>query len=78
MNQILQVTAGGRLYNVVVDTEDTGKKLLKNGNLRNRVTIIPLNKIQTNVIPDRVQQAARRLVIIFPLISLVYWYPFGL
>ncbi|RCV28634.1 hypothetical protein SETIT_5G419000v2 [Setaria italica] len=58
----LEVTAGGRLFNVVVDTEDTGKKLLKNGDLRKRVTIIPLNKIQTYMIPDRVQQAARRLV----------------
>jgi hypothetical protein len=51
---------------VVVDTEDTGKKLLKNGDLQSRVTIIPLNKIQTYTIPDRVQQAARRLVNAFP------------
>ncbi|KAF8664917.1 hypothetical protein HU200_054234 [Digitaria exilis] len=58
----LEVAAGGRLFNVVVDTEETGKKLLKNGDLRSRVTIIPLNKIQTYMIPDRVQQAARRLV----------------
>ncbi|KAG2593637.1 hypothetical protein PVAP13_5NG012544 [Panicum virgatum] len=58
----LEVAAGGRLFNVVVDTEDTGKKLLKNGDLQSRVTIIPLNKIQTYTIPDRVQQAARRLV----------------
>ncbi|CAD6228646.1 unnamed protein product [Miscanthus lutarioriparius] len=58
----LEVAAGGRLFNVVVDTEETGKQLLKNGDLRSRVTIIPLNKIQTYTIPDRVQQAARRLV----------------
>ncbi|CAO2167414.1 unnamed protein product [Urochloa humidicola] len=58
----LEVAAGGRLFNVVVDTENTGKQLLKNGNLQDRVTIIPLNKIQTYMIPDRVQQAARRLV----------------
>jgi len=31
----------------LVDTEETGKQLLKNGDLRSRVTIIPLNKIQT-------------------------------
>ncbi|KAK3318480.1 SMC2-like protein [Apodospora peruviana] len=41
----LEICAGGRLYNVVVDTEVTGTQLLKAGKLRKRVTIIPLNKI---------------------------------
>ncbi|KAJ8103060.1 RecF/RecN/SMC [Lipomyces tetrasporus] len=41
----LEICAGGRLYNVVVDTEVTGTQLLERGNLRKRVTIIPLNKI---------------------------------
>lgn len=41
----LEICAGGRLYNVVVDTADTGAALLQNGKLRKRVTIIPLNKI---------------------------------
>ncbi|KAM3353068.1 hypothetical protein ACQJBY_024322 [Aegilops geniculata] len=58
----LEVAAGGRLYNVVVDTETTGKQLLQNGGLKRRVTIIPLNKIHTGTIPDRVQQAAHRMV----------------
>uniref|UniRef100_A0A0E0JSE7 SMC hinge domain-containing protein n=1 Tax=Oryza punctata TaxID=4537 RepID=A0A0E0JSE7_ORYPU len=58
----LEVAAGGRLYNVVVDTETTGKQLLQHGDLKRRVTIIPLNKIQTGTIPERVRQAARRLV----------------
>nr|XP_007133812.1 hypothetical protein PHAVU_011G211100g [Phaseolus vulgaris]ESW05806.1 hypothetical protein PHAVU_011G211100g [Phaseolus vulgaris] len=58
----LEVTAAGKLYNVVVDTENTGKQLLQNGNLRRRVTIIPLNKIQSHPVPSRVQQAAVRLV----------------
>lgn len=57
-----QVTAAGKLYNVVVDTENTGKQLLQNGNLRRRVTIIPLNKIQSYSVSSRVQQAAVRLV----------------
>ncbi|PSK38131.1 hypothetical protein B9Z65_1322 [Elsinoe australis] len=43
--QALEVCAGGRLYNVVVDTAETGTALLQNGRLRKRVTIIPLNKI---------------------------------
>ena len=41
----LEICAGGRLYNVVVDTSETGTQLLQNGKLRKRVTIIPLNKI---------------------------------
>ncbi|KAK4146813.1 condensin complex component SMC2-like protein [Dichotomopilus funicola] len=43
----LEICAGGRLYNVVVDTEVTGTQLLQGGRLRKRVTIIPLNKIST-------------------------------
>jgi len=41
----LEICAGGRLYNVVVDSAETGTHLLQNGKLRKRVTIIPLNKI---------------------------------
>ncbi|GFP53262.1 structural maintenance of chromosomes protein 2 [Trichoderma asperellum] len=41
----LEICAGGRLYNVVVDSEVTGTQLLQKGRLRKRVTIIPLNKI---------------------------------
>lgn len=41
----VEVCAGGRLYNVVVDSAETGTQLLQNGKLRKRVTIIPLNKI---------------------------------
>lgn len=41
----LEICAGGRLYNVVVDSAETGTRLLQKGNLRKRVTIIPLNKI---------------------------------
>ncbi|KAI9153657.1 hypothetical protein LWI28_014566 [Acer negundo] len=58
----LEVTAGGKLFNVIVDTENTGKQLLQHGDLRRRVTIIPLNKIQSYTVPPRVQQAAVRLV----------------
>lgn len=41
----LEICAGGRLYNVVVDSAETGSQLLEKGKLRKRVTIIPLNKI---------------------------------
>ena len=42
----LEVAAGGKLYQVVVDTEATAKALLAKGQLRNRVTIIPINKVR--------------------------------
>ena len=41
----LEICAGGRLYNVVVDSAQTVSQLLQNGRLRKRVTLIPLNKI---------------------------------
>jgi len=46
----LEVIAGGKLYQVVVDEAITGKALLNNGKLKKRVTIIPLDKI----VPSRV------------------------
>ncbi|GEQ69197.1 hypothetical protein JCM33374_g2868 [Metschnikowia sp. JCM 33374] len=55
----LQVCAGGRLYNVVVDTADTASALLERGNLRRRVTIIPLDKIKVWSIPHNKVTYAR-------------------
>jgi hypothetical protein len=43
----LEVAAGGKLYQVVVDSEQTAKALLARGQLRSRVTIIPLNKVRS-------------------------------
>ncbi|KAK5939610.1 Structural maintenance of chromosomes protein 2 [Knufia obscura] len=43
----LEICAGGRLYNVVVDSAETGTQLLQKGKLKKRVTIIPLNKISS-------------------------------
>ncbi|XP_042341746.1 structural maintenance of chromosomes protein 2 [Plectropomus leopardus] len=58
----LEVVAGGRLYNIVVDTEVTGKKLLEKGELQRRYTIIPLNKISAKTLNDKVVTAAKNLV----------------
>lgn len=59
----LETTAGGSLYSAVVDTDTTGKMLLKNGKLKKRVTIIPLNKIDTRgSIPDSKLKAAEKSV----------------
>ncbi|CAM9869354.1 unnamed protein product, partial [Heterosigma akashiwo] len=50
--RLVRVAAGGKLYQVVVDTEQTGKLLLEKGKLKKRVTIIPLNKISRPRIGD--------------------------
>ncbi|KAI9476848.1 Structural maintenance of chromosomes protein 2 [Coemansia sp. RSA 1085] len=54
----LEITAGSRIYNVIVDNDEVGAQLLKNGRLRRRVTIIPLNKIAVQQLnPDVIQFA---------------------
>uniref|UniRef100_A0A672KFW5 Structural maintenance of chromosomes protein 2-like n=1 Tax=Sinocyclocheilus grahami TaxID=75366 RepID=A0A672KFW5_SINGR len=58
----LEVVAGGRLYNIVVDNEVTGKKLLEKGELKRRYTIIPLNKISARTLNDNVVRTAKNLV----------------
>ncbi|QKX60621.1 uncharacterized protein TRUGW13939_07767 [Talaromyces rugulosus] len=56
----LEICAGGRLYNVVVDNAETGSQLLQNGRLRKRVTIIPLNKISAfKASADKISAAQR-------------------
>lgn len=58
----LEVTAGGKLYNVVVDTEVTGKKSISNGKLKRRYTFIPLNKIASRTLSNDVVKRAEGLV----------------
>ncbi|BFZ53798.1 Structural maintenance of chromosomes protein 2 [Savitreella phatthalungensis] len=56
----LEICAGGRLYNVVVDNERVGSQLLSGGKLRKRVTIIPLNKISAfKATADRIGAAQK-------------------
>ncbi|CAD1781801.1 similar to Saccharomyces cerevisiae YFR031C SMC2 Subunit of the condensin complex [Maudiozyma barnettii] len=57
----LQVCAGGRLYNVVVEDEKTASELLQRGRLRKRVTIIPLNRIATRVVNEKVLKTAKSI-----------------
>lgn len=57
----LQVCAGGRLFNVVVDNANTASALLEKGQLKRRVTIIPLDKISASSIPDKTVQYAKEL-----------------
>jgi len=58
----LQVSAGSKLFNVVVDNEKTGKQLLENGRLKRKVTFIPLNKIAARSINSDVVNRAKTLV----------------
>lgn len=54
----LEIAAGGRLYQIVVDNEQTAKDILKFGRLMNRVTIIPLNRISRKTVePYKVNKA---------------------
>lgn len=55
----LETAAGGKLFNVVVSTEQVGKMILKNGQLARRVTLIPLNKVTANRLDQRTVEAAR-------------------
>ncbi|XP_035738888.1 structural maintenance of chromosomes protein 2-like isoform X2 [Vespa mandarinia] len=58
----LDVAASGKLYNVIVDTENTSKRLLQHGQLQQRVTIIPLNKINGRPMERHIIEFAERLV----------------
>ncbi|KAJ2912285.1 hypothetical protein MD484_g8133, partial [Candolleomyces efflorescens] len=56
----LEIVAGGRLFNVVVQNEKVGSDLLKKGGLRKRVTLIPLNKITPRTIaPEKLRHAEK-------------------
>jgi structural maintenance of chromosome 2 len=57
----LEICAGARLYNVVVEDERTGSQLLTNGRLKKRVTLIPLNKISATVAAAQRIGAAQRI-----------------
>ncbi|NXQ87786.1 SMC2 protein, partial [Nyctibius grandis] len=57
----LEVVAGGKLYNIIVDTEVTGKKLLEKGELKHRYTIIPLNKISARCVGEDTVKLAQTL-----------------
>ena len=57
----LETCAGGRLYSVVVEDEHVGAQLLAHGQLKKRVTLIPLSKIQPHVASSQRVQAAQKL-----------------
>ncbi|KAJ3479001.1 hypothetical protein NLI96_g9374 [Meripilus lineatus] len=56
----LEIAAGGRLYNVVVDNPQVGSELLQNGRLKKRVTIIPLTQIEAHMISPQTALSKNR------------------
>ncbi|XP_068966367.1 structural maintenance of chromosomes protein 2 [Bombus flavifrons] len=57
----LDIAAGGKLYNVIVDTETTSKKILQHGQLQRRVTIIPLNKVNGRPMDNQLINLAQKI-----------------
>ncbi|KAG6919710.1 hypothetical protein DXG01_002656 [Tephrocybe rancida] len=57
----LEIAAGGKLFQVVVENEKIGSDILKNGRLKRRVTLIPLNKISAHRLAQKKLDAARQL-----------------
>lgn len=58
----LGICAGGSLYSVVTDNDITSKKILQNGRLQSRTTMIPLNKISGRAIDRNTVRFAQELV----------------
>ena len=65
--QAVETAAGGKLYNVVIDTEQVGKELLKGGNLQRRCTFIPLNKISARLMDQNTIRAAKQVLLVKPI-----------
>lgn len=57
----LDVCAGRKLFNIVVENENVGAQLLERGRLKRRVTIIPLTKIRANVVGNSKVELAKKL-----------------
>ncbi|KAH9958739.1 SMCs flexible hinge [Russula dissimulans] len=57
----LEIAAGGKLYNVVVEDERMGKDLPERGGIKRRVTLIPLNKIRAFKLSSEKLQNANHL-----------------
>ncbi|KAG6829207.1 hypothetical protein H0H92_005336 [Tricholoma furcatifolium] len=69
----LEIAAGGKLFQVVVENEKVGSDIIKNGKLKKRVTLIPLNKISAFRLSQKQIDAAQRLAPgkVRPALSLV-------
>lgn len=74
----LETCAGGSLYSVVTDTDVTGKLILERGELQKRTTMIPLNKIKTYTMDQRIVNKAKEVGgrdQVFSALSLIEYEP---
>ncbi|KAM9976714.1 hypothetical protein ACTFIR_010558 [Dictyostelium discoideum] len=56
----LEICASGKLYNIVIEDDETGKALLSKGQLKRRVTLLPLNKVEGRSIdPQKIKNAQK-------------------
>ena len=60
--QALEVAAGSKLRQLVVDSKETAAALLKCGQLQRRITIIPLDSVRPRCVTDQQVRAAKKLV----------------
>uniref|UniRef100_A0A1B6DSC9 Structural maintenance of chromosomes protein n=1 Tax=Clastoptera arizonana TaxID=38151 RepID=A0A1B6DSC9_9HEMI len=70
----IETAAGGRLYNVIVDNDETSKKLIQKGQLQRRYTFVPLNKMTGRVLDAGKIRTAQQLVgadKVYPALSLI-------
>lgn len=59
--QALECAAGGKLYFVITDTEETSKLLLQRGQLQHRCTIIPINRINGRSMDNNTVRLAQKV-----------------
>ena len=57
----VEAAAGGRLYDIAIDTNDQCKEILDKGNLKRRHNLIALNKVQGRPVDRRSVDAAQKL-----------------
>ncbi|KAJ4470193.1 condensin complex subunit SMC2 [Lentinula aciculospora] len=57
----LEITAGARLYHVIIQDENVGKVLLSQGVVKKRITCLPLSKIKGYKIRDDKVKAAAQI-----------------
>lgn len=57
----VEAAAGGRLYDIAIDTNNQCKEILDKGNLKRRHNLIALNKVQGRGVDKRSVEAAKKI-----------------
>ncbi|KAF0991973.1 hypothetical protein HZS_1498, partial [Henneguya salminicola] len=61
-NIAIESAAGGKLFNVVVNNDETTKKIIKIGGLKKRITFIALNRVSPYIISNKTIEQAKNIV----------------